>query len=254
VEQYIGSIGKKTTGIYDPKERKRRFQTSIAKLNPQFRPGTNKKIIYKGTDPKARVNISFPIPGSRNIDLPYVNITCHILEKKLLEHLRSVIGSVNDMSVISRYVFSDTFCGEVSIQFTCVPLHAEKLVDTCIDVIKHYQWLGPSDRDLESARLFFKKQLTRQTSLHWLLNLRFEATDPEKKLFEDTNKLAALVPQDFCTLFNKIFPLSNYSTIILHPETMRPSKLAPQTVLFGVAALIGIIGLGLLARKLISKE
>jgi len=258
IEQYIGSIKRKTTGIYDQEERKNRFSATYNQFKPQFRPGVTKKIIYKGIDSKSVVNIGFPIQPMQKETRFATIMFAQLLEAKLREILRTKLGKIYDLAVSPQFIFTDLFPGEIDIVFSCDPIESETLVNLCVEVIKSYQLLGPTPSELHNMKLLFEKQweLSLFQREHWLNQLYFGV---QSKDFLDKPGLNVTMEQA-SYFYRYLFPLKNYSVVVLYPETMMTTGIfglrelsRNKKLLVGVGAVIGIIGIAYIVKKWLSK-
>ncbi|MES2827377.1 MAG: insulinase family protein [Bacteroidota bacterium] len=186
-------------------------------------PGNIEKIVHKGTEIKATVNMifsgSFEYSFANKLKMDALKET---LQLRLLERLREEESGVYSPSVrMNVGKFPD---GRFSmfITFGCAPQNVEKLIASALDEIKKIKDNGPPQINLDK----FKAEDTRitETSLKtngfWLgyLSSQLQNQENPNQVSEYDTLLKAITPADIKSVANKYLTGQNYIKLILLPE------------------------------------
>ncbi|MEO6682968.1 MAG: insulinase family protein, partial [Ginsengibacter sp.] len=133
--------------------------------------GQIKKIIYKGTEDKAFVQLVFS--GNYKYGLEQnllMNGLEEILKIRLTERLRETEEGVYSPSASVNYSLQPVPTFSVSIGFSCSPQNVDKLIAATLDEIHQLQKNGPEEKDVK--KFISEQQRSRQTQLktnnYWL--------------------------------------------------------------------------------------
>jgi zinc protease len=192
-------------------------------LNINIPGGVIEKKVYKGTEPKATVNLVFSGPfdysAENKIKLDGLKET---LEIRLLERLREDEGGVyapttriaNSKYPQQRY--------SVTISFGCDPQNVDKLIASALDEIEKLKTSGPPQINVDKFRV--ENQRTIETALKtngfWLDYLIGQLQNQEStdQIDNYSKRLNALTPADVKEMANKYLSGKNYIKLVLLPE------------------------------------
>ena len=191
---------------------------------PEFKPSTSgdKKVVYKGTDPKSMVNILWNGETDYEAEEDFtMKALGEILTIKLVEQLREEeagvygVGARGNLSKIPYGSYS------FSISFPCGPENVESLTEAALAEVEKIKENGPTEKDLEKIKETFlvqrKDQL--QENRFWLDQL--ESADMEDREINEVlkyeEKVAALNKEEIKEVANKYLN-ENYLLGILMPE------------------------------------
>ncbi|WP_037321148.1 pitrilysin family protein [Salegentibacter sp. Hel_I_6] len=191
---------------------------------PEFRTATSgdKKVVYKGTDPKSMVNILWNGETNYKAEEDFtMKALGEILTIKLVEQLREEeagvygVGARGNLSKIPYGSYS------FNISFPCGPENVESLTEAALAEVEKIKENGPTDKDLEKIKETFlvqrKDQL--QENRFWLSQL--ETADMEEREIDEIlkyeEKVAALSKEEIKEVANKYLN-ENYLLGVLMPE------------------------------------
>jgi zinc protease len=138
VEKYIGGL---------PSTKR---QESYKDLNISKVKGKVEKIVYKGLEEKASVNLQFNGDfGYSEEEMVNLDALAEILDIKLTEKLREEAGGVYSPSIRSSYDKIPSATYNLTISFGCSPANVDKLVKITLDEIEKIKTNGPEKVDVE---------------------------------------------------------------------------------------------------------
>ncbi len=191
--------------------------------------GVVEEAVYRGTDPKSMVNISF------TGEMPYdkkeayqLNSLIQALNIKLIEEIRekrSGVYGIGANANVSKYPYEHY---SIRISFPCAPENVESLTKAVFDEIRKIQADGPTEKDLMKVKETQRREM--ETNLkqnqYWLRGLErayFFGQDPTDIVTyeESIEKLAA---DDLKETANKYFNFDQYVQVVLYPEKGETSE------------------------------
>jgi zinc protease len=191
---------------------------------PEFRNATSgeKKVIYKGTDPKSMVSILWNGETSYEAEEDFsMKALGEILTIKLVEKLREEEAGVYGVGARGSLNKVPYGSYNFSISFPCGPENVESLTEAALAEVEKIKKEGPTDKDLSKIKETFliqrKDQL--QENRFWLSQL--EAAHIEgrdiNEILNYEEKVAALSKEEIMEVANKYLN-ENYLLGILMPE------------------------------------
>ena len=188
--------------------------------------GQISKTVYKGTEPKATVQLifsgKFDYTMANNIELDALK---EALEIRLLERLREEEGGVYTPSAQAssakfpeaRYTFG--------ISFGCSPQNVEKLIASSLDEINKLKTVGPPQVNID--KLVAEDRRQRETSMktngYWLnyLNGRLQNGEDFKLMNSYDGILNKVSPATLKAAAQKYLSGKNYVRLVLMPENVK---------------------------------
>ncbi|WP_262494180.1 M16 family metallopeptidase [Mucilaginibacter lappiensis] len=185
--------------------------------------GRIEKTVYKGTEPKARVNLifsgTFDYSAAEQVQLDALK---EVLQIRLIERLREDESGVYSPRVgeeatkypQSRYSFT--------ISFGCGPQNVEKLIASTMEEIEKLKATGPPQVNIDKYKA--EDRRTWETSLksnNWWLDYLVTSLQNHDDLHElnayDSN-LEKVTPESLKAITNKYLSGKNYIRLVLLPE------------------------------------
>ncbi|MEM8965267.1 MAG: insulinase family protein [Bacteroidota bacterium] len=185
--------------------------------------GVVEEKVYKGTDPKSMVNITFTGEFAYDREEAFeLNALVQALNIKLIEEIRekkSGVYGIGARANPSKYPYEHY---SITVSFPCAPENVEDLSEAVFGEIKKMQENGPTAADLQKVQETQRRDM--ETNLkenrYWLRTLQqayFRGQDPEKVLdYEEA--IADLTIEDLKETANKYFNFDSYIQVALFPE------------------------------------
>jgi zinc protease len=186
--------------------------------------GQIKKVVYKGTEDKAFVQLVFS--GSYTYGLEqnlFMNGLEEILKIRLTERLRESEEGVYTPSASVNYALQPVPTYSVSIGFSCSPQNVDKLIAATLDEIQQLQINGPEAKDV--GKFISEQQRTRQTQLktnnYWLSYLtgQYRVNGNLNDVYKYDKALEKVSVKDIQKTAKKYLTQKNFIQLILLPET-----------------------------------
>ena len=193
---------------------------------PEFRENyteKRKKVVYKGTDPKSRVNIYWrgETEYDEEDDLA-ISALGEVLSIKLIENLREKesgvygAGANGNMSKIPYESYS------FSISFPCGPENVDKLINAALAEVEKIRENGPTAEDVSKVKetLRLQRKEASEQNRFWLSQLESAVVNGNdfEKITEFDDKLDDLEGDDIQKMAEK-YLTDNYLVGILMPES-----------------------------------
>lgn len=185
--------------------------------------GRIEKTVYKGIEPKAKVNLYFSgvfdYSAAEKIQLDGLK---EVLQIRLTERLREDESGVYNPGVsesVSKYPNPSYSFG---ISFGCSPQNVEKLIASVLDEINKLKTSGPLQLNVDKYKA--EDQRTRETSLKsniwWLdyLVTSLEDHDDLHELNAYDNDMSKVTPASLKAMADKYLSGKNYIRLVLLPE------------------------------------
>lgn len=211
LEKYLGSLPVKDD------------QRLTSSLNISTPSGIIEHTVYKGTEPKASVNLTF----SGLFDYSFSNklkmeALKEVIQIRLLERLRedeSGVYSPNTRINVNKYPTSKY---SLTISFSCAPQNVEKLIANTLDEINKLKKDGPLAVNIEK----FKAENTRgmetqlKTNGFWLSYVLAQLQNHEDVNQVDSyfTQLNSITSSDVKELAAQYLSGKNYIRLVLLPE------------------------------------
>ncbi|MEM6842677.1 MAG: insulinase family protein [Bacteroidota bacterium] len=185
--------------------------------------GVVEEKVYKGTDPKSMVNITFTGEFAYDREEAYeLNALVQALNIKLIEEIRekkSGVYGIGARANPSKYPYEHY---SITVSFPCGPENVEDLTEAVFTEIKKMQKDGPTEKDLNKVKETQRRDM--ETNLKenrfWLRTLQqayFRDQDPEKVLdYEEA--IESLTIEGLKATANKYFNFDSYVQVALFPE------------------------------------
>ncbi|MBD1362649.1 insulinase family protein [Mucilaginibacter sp. ZT4R22] len=216
LEKYIGSLP--ASGHHTPAK----------DLNINIPVGKIEKIVYKGTEPKASVQLYWSGNFTYNTaEKVTIDALRECLEIRLLERLREGESGVYSPGVLvqtskypkKRYTFE--------VQFGCGPHNVNKLIASTLDEISKLKTQGPSQMNVDKwrAESIRARESESQTNRWWLSYLNGQESNSDDLHALDTyqSDLQKVTPERIKAAANMYLGGENYIQLVLLPENQAKS-------------------------------
>jgi zinc protease len=185
--------------------------------------GRIEKTVYKGIEPKAKVNLFFSgvfdYSAAEKIQLDGLK---EVLQIRLTERLREDESGVYSPGVsesVSKYPNPSYSFG---ISFGCSPQNVEKLIASVLDEINKLKTSGPLQVNVDKYKA--EDQRTRETSLksnNWWMDYLVTSLQNHDDLHELNaydSDMSKVTPETLKAIANKYLSGKNYIRLVLLPE------------------------------------
>jgi zinc protease len=187
--------------------------------------GKVEKVIYKGTDQKSSVNLTFTNSIKFTSKDEYLLKSLNdVLTIKFMENLREKKSGVYGVRSGGRFVHFPYENYVEQITFQCAPENVETLIAAALDEIEKVKNNGVEEKDLNKVKLAQKNELEMnlKTNAYWINELTVNLingvkTSEGKDEAEQINQLSSKDLQQFA---KKIFG-ANYCRFELYPENKK---------------------------------
>lgn len=179
--------------------------------------------VYKGSDPKSMVRISFTgeMPYSKE-EAYELNSLIQALNIKLIEEIRekkSGVYGIGANANASKYPYEHY---TITISFPCAPENVEDLSQAVFAEIKKLQENGPTQEDLKKVKETQRREMevNLKQNNYWLQALErayFTNLDPVN-IVEYEEAVEELNAEDLKETANKYFNFDQYVKVVLYPE------------------------------------
>ncbi|RVU02084.1 insulinase family protein [Mucilaginibacter limnophilus] len=192
-------------------------------LNINIPPGVIERTVYKGSEPKAAVNLVF----SGNFDYSFENklkmdALKETLQIRLLERLREDESGVYSPGVRTYTAKLPKGRFSLIITFGCAPQNIDKLIASTLDEINKIKTNGPSQINVDKFRAETQRGMETaiKTNGFWLGYLNTQLQNEEKldQINDYTNQLNVITPDDVKIMANTYLTGKNYIKLVLLPE------------------------------------
>ncbi|HET7039229.1 MAG TPA: insulinase family protein, partial [Gemmatimonadales bacterium] len=186
--------------------------------------GVVKKVVRKGLEPKARIQLVFTGPFESNPETRYVLSSLgDALRIRLREVLREDLGGVYGVGVgASSSIIPDTSYS-ISVGFGADPGRLDELLDSTIATIRAFQEAGPADSIV--LKVQETQRRSRETNLrlnsYWMGQLTFThryGLDP-RTILDVESRIAGLTGQRLQDAARRYIRFDNYIQVTLLPES-----------------------------------
>ncbi|WP_295801638.1 insulinase family protein [Mucilaginibacter sp.] len=192
-------------------------------LNINIPLGVIERTVYKGTEPKATVNLVF----SGAFDYSFENklkmdALKETLQIRMLERLHEDKSGVYSPGVRMSTVKLPQGRFSTTITFGYAPQNVDKLIASALDEVEKIKTAGPPQVNVDKFRA--ESQRTIETSLKtngfWLGYLSSQLQNQEKlnQIDDYTKQLNLITPADVKAMANKYLTGKNYIKLVLLPE------------------------------------
>jgi zinc protease len=185
--------------------------------------GRVEKTVYKGSEPKATVNLVFTGPFDYSpAEKIQLNALKEVLQIRLIERLREDESGVYSPGVGESAEKYPNSSYRFVISFGCGPQNVEKLIASALDEINKLKASGPLQVNVDKYKA--EDQRARETDLksnNWWLDYLVTSLQDHDDLHElnayDSN-LDKVTPESLKAMANKYLGGKNYIKLVLMPE------------------------------------
>ena len=185
--------------------------------------GIIEKTVYKGTEPKATVNLIFSGPFDYNdAEEKQLDALKEVLQIRLTERLREDEGGVYSPRTgqsASKYPQSRY---EFSISFGCSPQNVEKLITSVLDEVKKIRTSGAPLVNIDKYKAEDRRmhEIDLKSNNWWLdfLVTGLQNHDDLHELNNYESDLNKITPESLKAAANKYLSGKNYIRLVLLPE------------------------------------
>jgi len=185
--------------------------------------GVINKKVFKGTEAKSMINISFygekPYSNDEQLKLQAL---IELLNIKVIETLREDMSGVYGAGVYGGLNKNPYNNYSLTISMPCGPENVDKLVKASFDEVQKVKDNGPSEVDLNKVKETWKKQyeVDIRDNGFWAKKLQaaVEIGSDAGEVLSFEKRVDALTPKDLKDAANKYFDMKNYIQVVLYPE------------------------------------
>ncbi|HTJ49501.1 MAG TPA: insulinase family protein [Cyclobacteriaceae bacterium] len=185
--------------------------------------GVINKKVYKGTEAKSMINISFfgekPYSNDEQLKLQAL---IELLNIKVIETLREDMSGVYGAGVYGGLNKNPYNNYSLTITMPCGPENVDKLVKASFDEVQKVKDNGPSEVDLNKVKETWKKQyeVDIKDNTFWAKKLQsaVEIGSDAGEVLSFEKRVDALTPKDLKDAANKYFDMKNFIQVVLYPE------------------------------------
>jgi len=185
--------------------------------------GRIEKNIYKGTEPKATVQLYFTGDFDYTYQEKYqIDALKEVLEIRLLERLREDESGVYSPSAFANAVKYPNPHYTFGVGFGCAPQNVDKLIASALEEIGKLKTEGPLQVNIDKYKA--EKQRTRETEIKtniwWqdYLNNQLEDNNPLNELNDYNAAMANITQESLKKTAQKYLSGKNYIRMVLLPE------------------------------------
>jgi zinc protease len=192
-------------------------------LNINIPSGSIEKTVYKGTEPKATVNLvysgAFDYSFENKLKMDALKETLQI---RLLERLREDEGGVYSPGVRMSTTKLPQGRFSMMITFGCAPQNADKLIASALDEVSKIKTAGPPQLNVDKFKA--ENQRSIETALNtngfWLSYLLSQLQNNEQldQIDSYIKQLTAISPNDVKETANKYLTGKSFIKLVLLPE------------------------------------
>ncbi|MDN3548837.1 M16 family metallopeptidase [Mucilaginibacter aquaedulcis] len=211
LEKYLGSL---------PDLKKHEQAQNLHLTTPA---GTIQKTVFKGTEPRATVNLVFSGPFDFNIanDLK-MDALQEVIAIRLNERLREEESGVYSPGVKVGTVKYPQARFNLNISFGCAPENVEKLIASVLDELDKVRVNGPLPLNLEKFKAENRRIMETQLQSNgfWLgyLSGQLQNDEPLEQLSNYNDLISKIAVADIKKLASKYLNCKNYIRLVLMPE------------------------------------
>jgi zinc protease len=211
LEQYLGAL---------PSSKKERMWKDNGSRNIT---GIQEFKLYKGTDPKSEVIISWTGPTKYSAELNFhANALSEILNIRVIEKMREEMSGIYGGGfncAINQRPYENF---SASLNFPCGPENVDKLIAAALAEVETIKNNGPKEEDLAKIKQQWMEQHRERvkTNNYWLgelHNIQLFKADANR-LLNYEQAVAELSIKDIQEVAKIIFSSPNRATAILYPE------------------------------------
>ena len=185
--------------------------------------GVIKKEVYKGIEPKSRVQITFSGPYEGGFENYYRKSSlAAVLDIKLREILREDLGGTYGVSVYHNDFILDRKEFEFTISFGCSPDRVNEMISTLFQQIDSIKNFGPKEIYISKVKETQMRahEVDLKENNYWLQELRYKHYYGEDwmPILTYPEYVATLSPELVKAIANKYLDTNNYVQVVLYPE------------------------------------
>jgi zinc protease len=185
--------------------------------------GVVKKEVYKGTEPKSFVSLTFTGETAYSDDAQLkLGMLTEVMNIKLIETLREDMGGIYGGGMrgsLSKHPYNNF---SVSASFPCGPDNVDKLIAATWDEINKVKKDGPTEADLNKVKETMTKQYLEnmKDNNYWVTKLTqvIELGSNPADILTGEKRIAAVTVKDIKDAANKYLNDKNYVQVVLYPE------------------------------------
>jgi zinc protease len=185
--------------------------------------GVVSKKVYKGTESKSYIDISFNGESPYNqVEKLKLQTLVEVLNIKIIETLREEMSSVYGAGVEGSMSKNPYNNYSISISMPCGPDNVDKLLKASFDEIQKIKSNGATEADLNKVKETWKKQHEEhiKDNSYWARSLQsaIENDAPANEILSFEQRIDALSTKEIKDAANRYFDMQNYVQVILYPE------------------------------------
>ncbi|TSJ36420.1 insulinase family protein [Mucilaginibacter corticis] len=181
------------------------------------------KTVYKGTEPKATVNLVFSGPFDYSFDNDLkMDALKETLQIRLIERLREDESGVYSPSVRAGTAKYPEARFSLNVSFGCAPQNVEKLIASALDEINKIRTDGPLPVNLDKFKVENRRGMEVQlkTNGFWLgyISGQLQNKEPLDQVDHYTESTDKITPANVKAMAGKYLDGKNYIRLVLMPE------------------------------------
>lgn len=215
IEKYLGSLP--ATGAHE----------HFKDLNIKIARGRIEKTVYKGTEPRATVDLIFagPYTFTRENNMQMEALK-EVLQIRITEQLReNESGAYSPKVSVSTSKYPAPECN-MSISFSCAPENADKLITSALDEINKLKNAGPPQVNVDKWKAEYNRsvEMSLKTNSYWMSFLMSQLQNDLELVPIDSYKerMEKVTPESLKASAVKYLSGDNYIRLVLMPEKVKP--------------------------------
>jgi zinc protease len=195
--------------------------------------GVVKKEVYKGSEPKSTISITFNGAAEYNTrDAMTLSALIEVLNIKLIEQLREKMGLIYGGGLSGSLQPRPYGNYTITANLPTGPENVDKVIAAAFAEIQKIKDDGPLPADLAKVKqnwnLNYQKGLRNNGYwAQWLYTSLLNGRDPADILTVE-QRLAAITPDDIRQAARRYFNMDNYVQVVLYPETAKTAAILPK--------------------------
>ncbi|OOQ56720.1 M16 family metallopeptidase [Mucilaginibacter pedocola] len=192
-------------------------------LNINIPAGKIEKMVYKGTEQKATVNLVFSGPFDYNFENKLkMDALKETLQIRMLERLREDEGGVYSPGVRMATAKLPQGRFSTTITFGCSPQNVDKLIASALDEVEKIKTTGPSQLNVDKFKAETQRsiELALKTNGFWAGYLGGQLLNNENlhQIDDYIKQVNAITPADIKDAADKYLTGKNFIKLVLLPE------------------------------------
>lgn len=185
--------------------------------------GVVKKVVHKGIEPKAQVQLYFSGPFEWSPENDWaLQAMCQVLQTKLHEELREELSGTYGVGVNGNGQKYPRQEYTISVGFGCAPERVDELVNMVFAEIDTLKTLGPAEsyvtRFKETSRRSMEESMKQNSVWSWRLRYAYFLGQDPSYILKGPEIIESVTPAIIRDAANTYFDMNHYTQFVLLPE------------------------------------